>query len=279
MGVVKGCDSAGEPNAAQIMAAKAQGFGFFAFYVAGPGATHNWSSAGIAAVKNGGLAPLPIYVPAMDGNGYIASTTPTADAAAFVGAYKALGIDGAGVLDTEASMRGDPAWTASYTEQFCAELRALGQSDICYAGGFSLSNPPAATYKWWIIAADIPVPATCYQAWPGNIAGLDVDVDFADAAFPLAQFATGPSIAPLGDTAMYVRNNGAAFQVTHGTTTVTVNEGDICLCDTGGAVKFDDNHWSSVVAAYRAVGAPLPLIQDAVLLAQFCAIGFTVLGG
>jgi hypothetical protein len=71
-----------------------------------------------AARGEAGLLPLPIYVPAIFA-GRIASRAPAADAQAFVAAYHERGIDGAGALDTEASMRGDP-YTAEYERQFTA---------------------------------------------------------------------------------------------------------------------------------------------------------------
>src|ERR1039458_4351662 len=99
---VRGCDSATEPTLDQAKTAASLGVSFWCFYIQGPGALHNWSPAGTAALEGAGLATLPVYVPAIAG-GRISSQTPEADAQAFVAAYRARGVDGAGALDTEAS--------------------------------------------------------------------------------------------------------------------------------------------------------------------------------
>lgn len=205
---VNGCDSATEPTLAQAKAAKAQGISFWGFYISGPGAYHNWSTAGTTALKDAGVSPLPIYVPAMS-NGRISSTTPAADAQAFVKAYQARGINGAGALDTEASMRGFPE-TGPYTEAFCAELRALGQKDICYAGGFLMSGPPTCTYKWWIGLGTDPGADECIQQGSGVIDGVTVDFDYAGAGFPFASWppATSYPKPETTVTALLVESNG-----------------------------------------------------------------------
>jgi hypothetical protein len=192
----KGCDSAEVPSETQIETAIQQGVNWWGFYVAGPGAYHNWPASGIDVLRKGGISKgLPIYVPQMS-YGKIVSQTPEADAQGFVGVYRLMGVDGAGVLDTEESMRGDP-WTAQYERRFAAELRNLGQADITYAGGFTLDNPPSATYRWWIIDSDNPPSGVCYQQGQSSFAGLEVDVDYAGDDFPLALF-TQPHPQPPG---------------------------------------------------------------------------------
>lgn len=185
----RGLDSATEPTLAQARAAKAAGYQFWAFYVQGPGAAHNWSVAGTEALKGAGLSPLPIYVPAMTGGRIALPMNPQADAEAFVAAYRARGLDGAAALDTEASMRGFPE-TAEYTQTFCQTLRGLGQKDICYAGGFTIGSPPASTYKWWIGLGTDPIADEMIQQGGGVEVGVLVDFDFAGDDFPLALFDT-----------------------------------------------------------------------------------------
>jgi hypothetical protein len=205
-----GVDSASEPTLAQVQAAVAQGITFWAFYVWGPGAYHNWSPAGLSALRAGGIAlGLPVYVPAMSG-GLIASNTPEADAEAFVAAYRALGVTGAGALDTEASMRGT-AWTAAYEQRFSAEMRNLGQADVCYAGGFTFGSPPTATYKWWI-SPGAPPAGECYQTGSATIAGLSVDTDLAGDGFPLASLV--PTTQPEGPQVIRLLTSDGQFILT-----------------------------------------------------------------
>jgi hypothetical protein len=208
----KGVDSATEPTLAQVQAAKQQGFTFWGFYIRGPGAFHDWGIAGTQALEDGGMLPLPIYVPALN-NGRIASSDPTGDAQAFVAAYQARGMDGAGVLDTEASMRGFGE-TGPYTASFMTELRNMNQADICYAGGFMMSGPPQATYKWWIQVPGDPVPNEMIQGGSGNIAGINVDLDTAADNVPMCHWTnvTPPVQYPKPETtatALLVENNKA----------------------------------------------------------------------
>jgi len=185
----QGCDSAQEPSIDQVQVAANMGLSFWCFYIDGPGAKHNWSTDGIATVRAGGMLTLPIYVPALTADETIASTTPAQDAEAFIAAYQGVGVNGAGALDTEEPMRGDAA-TAPYTEQFCSTLKANGQADICYAGGFTVDDPPQSTYKWWIDNVQDPAPNECWQAYKSMVAGCPVDMDFAGDDFPLAHFVT-----------------------------------------------------------------------------------------
>ncbi len=253
--VVRGCDSAFEPTPAQAQSALADGLRWWAFYIAGPGALHNWSAPGIETLEEAGLLPLPVYVPALSG-GKIASRAPEADAQAFVAAYHRRGVDGVGALDTEASMRGDP-WTAQYERRFSAKMGALGQAPVTYAGGFSVQAPPSAPYVWWVIGADNPPDKQAYQAGPGQVGALKVDLDYAGDGFPLAHFGYRPAHAPFTEEEeMFVRNPGT---------------GEITLCSASGAVNLGDD-WPAVVAAYEAAGVPLVLVESASLQARFLEI-------
>lgn len=204
-----GVDSAGEPTTAQVQAALKQGIQYWGLYVRGPGAYHDWSVAGTETLRTAGMLPLPIYVPAMV-NGRISSTDPVTDAKNFVTAYQARGMNGAGALDTEASMRGFPE-TGPYTSSFMGTLRSLGQADICYAGGFVLSGPPDATYKWWIDIAGDPSPTEAIQRGSSNIDGITVDLDFAGDSFPVSQWVTKGTYPKPETTvhALLVEANGA----------------------------------------------------------------------
>jgi hypothetical protein len=250
---MKGCDSAYEPSLAQAQAAKLEGITWWAFYISGPGALHNWSAVGTVALQEAGLIPLPIYLPAMAG-GKIASRTPAADAQAFVSAYRSRGVDGAGALDTEASMRGDP-WTAEYEQLFTQEMGSLGQTAITYAGGFTLESPPTATYRWWIIQSTSPASTECYQNGNGGVDGVEVDFDYAGDELPLAHFGYEQG-QPNREEEMFVRDPGT---------------GEICLCGSSGAVNLGTD-WPAVLAAYSAAGVPLVLIESASLQARFVAI-------
>ncbi|HET9059362.1 MAG TPA: hypothetical protein VFN61_05535 [Acidimicrobiales bacterium] len=251
----RGCDSAGEPTPAQARSARSLGITWWAFYIAGPGALHNWSDKGTTVIKDAGLLPLPIYVPRM-GNGLIASRTPEVDAETFVAAYHSRGIDGAGVLDTEASMRDDP-WTAQYERRFSAKMMLLRQAPITYAGGFSMQAPPSAPYKWWVVASTSPGTDEAFQEGQGDLAGIAVDFDYAGAQFPFAHFGfkPHPKLTPEVEE-MFVRNP---------------DTGEICLCGPSGAVNLG-NDWTAVEAAYGAAGVPLVVVESASLQAAFLHI-------
>lgn len=193
----KGCDSATEPTIAQAKGALLVGIRFWGFYVKGPSATHDWSKAGVDILREVGIRPLPIYVPEMGPGGFIASKTPEDDAAAFVAAYQDYDVNGAGALDTEASMRGF-AWTAQYVSRFCTKMRELGQADIVYAGGFEADEPPACTYKWWIVGSAQVPNKQCYQvALNSVIDGVGVDINLAGTGFPFATFTGDPPEHPV----------------------------------------------------------------------------------
>lgn len=252
---VQGCDSAYEPTPAQASAGRQQGLKWWAFYIAGPGALHNWSEAGTATLRVAGFLPLPVYVPAMAA-GLISSRAPEADVQAFVAAYRGRGIDGAGVLDTEASMRGDP-YTIQYEQRFTTKMEALGQQAVTYAGGFTLQSPPSAPYVWWVIDATNPPPDQAYQARQGQVAGLAVDFDYAGEGFAFAHFGYEIGHPPGVEVEdMFVRNP---------------ETGEICLCSASGAVNLG-NDWPSIVEAYKASGVPLVLVESATLQQRFLAI-------
>lgn len=252
---VKGCDSAYEPTPAQARSGRGSGIAWWALYLAGPGALHNWSAAGVQALEDAGLRPLPIYVPALTG-GLIASRAPEADAQDFVATYRSHGIDGAGTLDTEASMRGDP-WTSVYEKRFTQKMADLGQAPVTYAGGFTLQEPPSAPYKWWVLSSTAPGPDECYQAGQGLVDGIEVDLDFAGARFPFARFGYKPAPRPTTEVEeMFVRNP---------------QTGEICLCSSSGAVNLG-NDWPAVEAAYQAAGVPLVLVESASLQEIFLKI-------
>lgn len=182
-------DSGSAPTVAQVQEAVAQGYRAWGFYRAGDANSeyHVWTDAEVATLHAGGMQEgLPIYVPLMVNGRISPSAVPETDAADFVASYQSIGVNGAAALDTEASMRGDP-WTAQYEQRFAAQLRNLGQADITYAGGFTLSAPPSATYRWWIMPGAVSAsPTEACQAGQTTIAGISVDIDVAGIAFPFA---------------------------------------------------------------------------------------------
>ena len=250
---MKGYDSESEPSLAQAHAAKANGITWWGFYIRGPGARHDWSESGTTTLEQAGILPLPIFVPALTSGGLISSQTPETDAQEFVAAYRARGIEGAGALDTEAEMRGDP-WTSLYEQRFTAEMGTLAQAAITYAGGFTMGSPlvPAAPHKWWINVPGDPAPADCYQNGGGTVEGISVDYDFAGDDFPVAHFGH----KPITEVDMFVRNP---------------DTGEICLCGPSGAVNLGSD-WPTIQAAYKAAGVPLVLVESASLQARFTAI-------
>jgi hypothetical protein len=236
----KGCDSATEPTLSQAQGAKGTGIVWWGFYISGPGADHNWSQAGTTALQQAGLIPLPIYVPVIAG-GKIASQAPENDAEAFIEGYHSRGVDGAGALDTEASMRGDP-WTAEYEKRFIQKMGLLGQLGITYAGGFTLQQPPSATYRWWIISSPAPGPTECYQSGQGDVAGVSVDFDFAGDQFPLAHFGYEPGSLPIVEDDMFIKeSDGQVYQLIY-----------------GGA----DSYWRQVPSAQAATIPTSQVISD-----------------
>lgn len=195
-------DSAYAPTLAQVKAAVAAGYGAWGFYLAGPGALHNWTPAQVAVLRQGGITlGLPIFVPRLDLTG-----NPQADAQAFVSAMTAAEVYGAGVLDTEASMRGN-AHLETYVNAFVAELRALGVVPIVYGGG---NYMPAGVAAWWI-ESGIPPTSQAYQHGDGSLAGLSVDYDTAGTTFPFATLGTpappiplpAPTVSPRGDLMLH----------------------------------------------------------------------------
>lgn len=246
MAVVRGCDSANEPTTTQAIAAASLGVRFWGAYVRGPGATHDWSLSGFHALHAAGIAPLPIYVPALDAVGHIASQTPEADADAFVAAMLAMGITGAGVLDTEASMRDDP-WTATYERRFAAELSKLGQQPVTYEGGFSLAHPGWARWRWWIITGYTPPPGTAFQGGTGNIAGVEVDWDFAAPGFPFAHFIV-PVHPEEAEMPMFARDP---------------KTGVCALIRADGSAQDLGANWPAVQAAYGSAKVPMVVVERA----------------
>jgi hypothetical protein len=160
------------------------------------------------------------------------------------------------VIDTEASMHGDP-WTAQYERRFSAKMGALGQAAVTYAGGFSMQAPPSAPYIWWVVGSSYPPAKQAYQAGPGQVGALKVDLDYAGEGFPFAHFGYQPARVPFTEVEeMFVRNPGT---------------GEITLCSASGAVNLGDD-WPAVVAAYQAAGVPLVLVESAGLQARFLEI-------
>lgn len=170
-------DSASAPTIAQVELAMEQGNTAWAFYLAGPGAEHNWTPAQVNVLREGGMSfGLPIYVPRLD-----LSTNPAFDAAAFVAAMTNAGVYGVGVLDTEASMRGNKN-LHSYVNGFVNELINLHVTPVVYGGG---SYVPTNAYAWWIINGT-PRPGVAYQWGQSSIGGVSVDHDKAGPGFPFA---------------------------------------------------------------------------------------------
>ena len=236
----KGCDSAMELSLSQAQGAKGAGIVWWGFYISGPGADHNWSETGTTALEQAGLLPVPIYVPAMV-SGRIASQAPETDAETFVASYHSRGIDGAGALDTEASMRGDP-WTAEYEKRFIQKMGLLGQAGITYAGGFTLEQPPSATYRWWIISSQLPEATECYQSGQGDVEGVSVDFDFAGDQFPLAHFGYQPGDILIMEDDMFIKEtNGDVYQLIYGGT---------------------DSYWRALPAAQAATIPASQVISD-----------------
>ena len=187
--MIRFVDSAYAPSVSQVKAALSQGITAWAFYLAGPGALHNWTNAEVDVLRQGGMTlGLPIFVPALDLSG-----DPAADAAAFAAAIRGAGVSGAGALDTEASMRGNPN-LVSYVYRFVTHLRSEGFTPVVYGGG---DYVPAGIAGWWIKpgGGTLP-PGTAAQTSSGAIAGLPVDYDSADDAFPLATLSPPPPPPP-----------------------------------------------------------------------------------
>lgn len=179
-------DSAYAPTVAQVQAAVAQGCGAWAFYLAGPGALNNWTAAQVEVLRQGGLSQgLPIFVPALDLSGNAQS-----DASSLADAMAACGVYGVGVLDTEASMRGNPN-LVPYVNAFVSTLQARGITAVVYGGG---NYVPTGVAPWWIIPNATAAPnGEAYQVGKGSIDGLSVDQDIAGAGFPLASLTTPPA--------------------------------------------------------------------------------------
>lgn len=187
--MIRFVDSAYAPSVSQVKAALSQGIDAWAFYLAGPGALHNWSNAEVDVLRQGGMhLGLPIFVPALDLSG-----DPSTDAADFVAAIRAAGVGPVGALDTEASMRGNPN-LVPYVDGFVAQLRTERITPVAYAGG---NYVPSGVAGWWIKPGGGALPpGTAAQTSSGSIYGLSVDYDTADDAFPFANLTSAPTPTP-----------------------------------------------------------------------------------
>lgn len=179
-------DSASAPTLTQVQAAVERGYSAWGFYLAGPGAEHNWSPAQVAVLPEGGITEgLPIFVPKLDLTGH-----PQVDANLFVEAMDRAKVAGAGVLDTEASMRGNPR-LVTYVNGFVDELVTLDVEPVVYGGG---NYMPALVHAWWIEPGAKTCPADeAFQVGSGSLAGLSVDFDIAGADFPFASLVPAPN--------------------------------------------------------------------------------------
>jgi len=184
--VISFFDSAYPPTPAQAAAAKARGVTAWAFYAGGPGALNVWSFADVLVLKHAGIASvLPIWVPLLD-----LTTDPAGDARTFVGLLRqGYGVAGAGCLDTEASMRGNPN-LQGYVDGFLAEMRSLGYTPVLY-GGADYLPPGVALWLPKPGGGTLP-PGGALQTSGAVLEGLSVDFDSADDGFPFATFIGTP---------------------------------------------------------------------------------------
>ena len=188
--MMKGLDSAFGPTLAQAKAALADGYQFWGWYLGGAGAYHSWTDAEVAVLAEAGFTQsLPIWVPDLNLTG-----VPAIDATRAVNRLSSLGWQSVIVLDTEASMRGNPH-LHSYVDGFVAELRNLGVTPVVYGGG---NYVPAGVNAWWILQG-IPPAGTAYQWGSGSLAGISVDYDTAGPGFPMASL-TAPTPVPIEPT-------------------------------------------------------------------------------
>lgn len=249
-------DSAEAPTLAQVQAALSQGITAWAFYLAGPGALHNWSDAEVDVLRQGGMTlGLPIFVPALDLSG-----DPVADATAFAGAIRAAGVGPVGALDTEASMRGNPN-LVSYVDAFLAQLRALGITPVVYAGG---SYVPSGVAAWWIKpgGGTLP-PGTAAQTSSGSIYGLSVDYDSADDAFPFASLhpappPSAPDAYTIGDTMHVIpvslTTNAAGWMAIDCPLPAGAGPHDVVSIVCDWATGYDPQGWQSCVGSVDFAG-------------------------
>lgn len=198
------------------------------------------------------------------------------------------GIPGWQVIDCEPGCVWPPADAAAWAraEVDAGRLPTVYHSlgyyqdvvDALAAYGLSFGSVVQAFGADYDNIAEVPPGYVALQFATGPNYGpyaYDTSVVLPSANFVQPFLPPPPPPAPrLGDSTMFIRNDGAAFKVG----TVNVPEGAVAICDSHGAAMFDANHWTSVENAYSAAKAPLPLVNDAVLFAQFAAISFKLLG-
>ena len=253
--MIRFVDSAYAPSVSQVKAALSQGIDAWAFYLAGPGALHNWSNAEVDVLRQGGMhLGLPIFVPALDLSG-----DPSTDADAFASAIRSAGVSGAGALDTEASMRGNSNLT-SYVDGFTAQLRTEGITPVVYGGG---DYVPAGVAAWWIKPGGGALPpGTAAQTSSGSIYGLSVDYDSADDVFPLASLSPPPPAAAayvIGDNMHVIpvslTTNAAGWMAIDCPLPAGATAHDVVsiMCD--WATGYDPQGWQSCVGSVDFAGS------------------------
>ena len=255
--MIRFVDSAYAPSVSQVKAALSQGIDAWAFYLAGPGALHNWSNAEVDVLRQGGMhLGLPIFVPALDLSG-----DPAADATAFAGAIRAAGVGPVGALDTEASMRGNPN-LVSYVNGFTSQLGDEGVTPVVYGGG---NYVPAGVAGWWIKpgGGTLP-PGTAAQTSSGSIYGLSVDYDSADDAFPFASLhpappPSAPDAYTIGDTMHVIpvsfTTNAAGWMAIDCPLPAGAGPHDVVsiMCD--WATGYDPQGWQACVGSVDFAGS------------------------
>lgn len=194
---LKACDSAYAPTLAEALAAKAAGIDIWFGYIGGAGALNIWTPAEFAILQQAGLRSAGVWVPLLD-----LSDNPVTEAQAAVVASEARGLRGCVVLDTEASMRGNPH-LVTFVDGFTQTLQQQAWSHPVYGGG---DYVPAGSPAWWI-EPGAPPAGQARQYGGGSEDGASVDWDQVDEAFPLAAWtAAAPvpasSTQPEGDPDM-----------------------------------------------------------------------------
>ena len=241
----------------QVKAALSQGIDAWAFYLAGPGALHNWSNAEVDVLRQGGMhLGLPIFVPALDLSG-----DPSTDAADFVAAIRAAGVGPVGALDTEASMRGNPN-LVPYVDGFVAQPRTERSTPVVYAGG---NYVPSGVAGWWIKPGGGALPpGTAAQTSSGSIYGLSVDYDSADDAFPFASLQpapppSAPDAYTIGDTMHVIpvslTTNAAGWMAIDCPLPAGAGPHDVVsiMCD--WATGYDPQGWQACVGSVDFAGS------------------------
>lgn len=179
--LLRGCDSAYAPDAAQIEAAKNQDVTWWGGYIGGADVLHEWSAQDFATVGDAGFKILPIWVPVQ----FTASFKPDEVVAGCLARCTQLGIPkgSAVAIDLETALSDALNSSPSTLDTLVKGITDGGYEPVIYGGG----NLRAPQWKadWYGTSWPVTLPpgsayAVGWQWSSGSasvlVPGVDLDV-------------------------------------------------------------------------------------------------------